>query len=139
MTVEGSHGAGPDVFTFPAGLPGFADCHRFAVQRPPECEQLYWLVSLDRPDLAFAAVPAETVVAPYRPKLSREDLITLQVGSSQVGLMALAVLTVPAGTGAVTANLRAPLIINPATKIGRQAILASQQYSASHPIGAARA
>jgi len=137
MSVEA--GPGPDVFTFPAGLPGFANCRRFAVHRPPDCEWLYWLVSLDRPDLAFAAVLAETVVAPYRPKLSREDLMTLQAGSSQAGLMALVILTVPAGAGAVTANLRAPLIINPTTKMGRQAILASKQYSASHPVGAARA
>ena len=137
MTVNASDG--PEVFTFPAGLPGFADCRRFAVHHPPECEQLYWLVSLDRPDLAFAAVHAETVVAPYRPKLSREDLMTLQAGSSQVGLLALAVLTVPTDEGVVTANLRAPLMLNPATRIGRQAILASQQYSANHPLNTARA
>jgi flagellar assembly factor FliW len=118
-------------YTFPAALPGFPDCRRLLVQRPAGCEPLIWLVSLDHADLAFAAVEVDTIVEGYRPRFSREDLADLSC-ADQADLVTLVLLTVPDGGGDVTANLRAPLIINPETGIGRQAILSGQEYSARH-------
>ena len=118
-------------YTFPAGLPGFPDCRRLLLQRPADCGPLVWLVSLDRPDLAFAAVEVDTIVEGYHPRFSREDLADLSC-ADQAGLVTLVLLTLPEGEGDVTANLRAPLILNPETCIGRQAILSGQEYSARH-------
>ena len=119
------------MYVFPAGLPGFPTCQRFELRQPAGCDPLVWMVSLDHDDLAFAAVKVNRVVDSYHPRLSREDLADLDTPDPAM-LITLALLTVSADPDEVTVNLRAPLILNPSTHIGRQAIVAGQEYSVRH-------
>ncbi len=70
----------------------------------------------------------------YRVKVEPLDLETLQVEPSGIGgLTCLAILTVPE-QGPTTANLAAPVLINPARNIAVQAIRSDRDYSHAHPL-----
>ncbi len=40
----------------------------------------------------------------------------------------------PGDVRAMTANLQAPLVINPATRLGKQVILTDERFSLRHPV-----
>lgn len=124
-----------EVYTFVNDLPGLPGCRRFLVECRDQGAQVYRLMSLDSPDLVLIAIKPEALGSRYRPRLSREDLVCVNA-EPQEHLLSLVVLTVPQGDGEVTANLRAPLILNRSTHTGRQAILAGQDYSSCQPLTA---
>jgi flagellar assembly factor FliW len=62
------------------------------------------------------------------------ELAHLGPGSAD-DLLVLAVVTLPRGNdAAATANLRAPVVVNLATRRGRQVVLTDDRYSVATPI-----
>ena len=49
-------------------------------------------------------------------------------------LLVFAIVTIPENTSNMTANLQGPVIINPDTNLGRQAISLSEKYTVRHNI-----
>jgi flagellar assembly factor FliW len=134
------------VLHFPLGLPAFEDETRFLAVERPGMEPIVFLQSLQRHDLAFPTLPAKALDPAFELALSEDELAWL-MGTDAVSqasqeartgdLIALAIVTVsPEG---ITANLRAPVVVNQRTKVGIQAIQADSSYSLQHPISNAAA
>ncbi len=123
-----------NVYTFPSGLPGFPQCKRFALVEREEFRPFLWMVNLDQQDLAFLVIDPAAFFPGYRPRLAQEDLEVVGLSGNRDGLALLAIVTIPQDPARATANLRGPVILNPATRMGRQAILAGQEYSTRHPL-----
>ena len=115
-------------------LPGFPD-HRDYVLVPAlgsgdAAGLLYWLQSVKPDGPRFLAVPARAFFPDYAPALPRavRGELGLEEGAEAV---LYCLVTVPAGdAGAATANLRAPLVVNPARGTARQVVLNDD----AHPI-----
>jgi flagellar assembly factor FliW len=113
-------------------LPGFP-LHRHYVLVPALGSGdglLYWLQSVEPDGPRFLAVRARSYFPDYAPALPRavRDELALEEGE-EATLYCL--VTVPAGdASAATANLRAPLAVNPARASARQVVLSD----AAHPI-----
>ncbi|MDP2872543.1 MAG: flagellar assembly protein FliW [Bacillota bacterium] len=121
------------VFGFANGLPGFPAARRFGLVARKQDSPFAWMVSLDQPDLAFVIVNPFELFPSYSPRLSPEDLHCL--GLAEQGEAVLyAIVNVPDDPKEMTLNLRAPVALNPAQRVGRQAILAGQEYSTRHPV-----
>ncbi|OGS70655.1 MAG: hypothetical protein A2Y96_02960 [Firmicutes bacterium RBG_13_65_8] len=125
------------IFNFPAGLPGFPSAHRFAFVRHQEYLPFIWMVALDEPDLAFVVVEPAAFFPKYKPRLSPEDADALGL-SSHVRAVLYCIVTVPRDPREATVNLRAPVTLNLSRHLGRQAILASQDYQTREPLFGAR-
>ena len=69
----------------------------------------------------------------YDPELCPDDLEGLDVESPD-DLVLLSVVTVPKDVRKMTANLQAPLVINPKKRLGKQVIVASPEYTTKHSI-----
>jgi flagellar assembly factor FliW len=111
------------ILTFAAGLPGFAGERRF-VLLPAASDGVYWLQSADEGSLAFLLVDPFTTFPGYE--------IDVPEPSERPPLV-LAVVSLPRLDGeACTANLQAPLLIDLATRQGRQLILEGQTYGPRH-------
>ena len=133
------------VLHFPLGLPAFEDETRFLPIERPGMEPLVFLQSLQRQDLAFPTLPVKALDPDFELALSADELAWLcgtsaapdgQVGLAGVAvddLIALAIVTV--SPGGITANMRAPVVVNQRTKVGIQAIQADSSYSLQHPVG----
>lgn len=122
------------IYEFPTGLPGFNHVKRFAFVEHDDYLPFAWMVAVDQPDLAFVVVDPRFFCANYRPRLSPEDLIVLGLKGRQDAAKILAIVTIPSDPRDLTLNLRGPVVLNPARRIGRQAILAGHDYSTRHPV-----
>ncbi len=121
------------VVTFPSGIPPFYE-HKTFVVISKEGSPVTFLQSTATPELCFITAPIQAVDPAYRVKVEPLDLETLQVEPSGIGgLTCLAILTVPE-QGPTTANLAAPVLINPARNIAVQAIRSDRDYSHAHPL-----
>ncbi|HJT86696.1 MAG TPA: flagellar assembly protein FliW [Bryobacteraceae bacterium] len=136
-TNFGTISFGPEsAIEFPAGLPAFEDCRRFAAVRLENSDPLLFLQSLERPDLCFVTVPVFVIDPHYRLDVKEEDLelVSFPAGRRpRIGedIACLAVLSFR-DTGA-TANLLAPLLVNLRNLKAVQAVTAAG-YSHQHPL-----
>jgi flagellar assembly factor FliW len=116
--------------SFPYGIPGFDNEHRFLLLERPEVAPFVFLQSLDTPALCFTALPAIAIDPQYDLQLTPEDTAAL---SDNETLFPLALLT--ATDHGLTANLLAPVVIHLTRRIGLQAIRADARYSHCHRLG----
>jgi flagellar assembly factor FliW len=123
----------PDtVLSFPQGLVGMPHLKRFALIDGKGPFQ--WLQSLDDPDATFVVIDSDEVVSDYEITPATDDVRLVMRPDEPVALCALLVVTVPREDPArITANLMAPLLINPERRLGVQAVLADR-YPVRHPL-----
>lgn len=117
----------------PDGLLGFEDFQRFALVPQGEETPFLLLQSLDEPQLAFLTIDPRLFAPDYLPELSDEDLIGLGLTDLSSAVI-LSIVVIPEDPRKMTANLQGPLIINPATREGRQLISRSSRHSVRHPM-----
>ena len=119
------------VLLFPEGLIGFETCTRFAIVDRQEDRSVWWLQSLDAPAVAFILTDPVAVVPHYAPTLPPNDLEELELESATAAELHV-MLVVSRNPKEITANLLGPLVINPATRLGKQVVLHNSGYSPAH-------
>jgi len=122
------------VFEFPAGLYGFPDIKQYVVADVPGGGDVFkQLLAVDHPDVGFSLVYPFALFPDYNPDIPAEDLEAVGAQNAEQVLL-YAIARVPAAFREATANLRAPLLFNPFTRLGRQIILADDRYHTRVPI-----
>ncbi len=125
------------VLTFPDGLPGFEACRRFTLVPHPAPEgevagPFEWLQSVEDGALAFLAIDPRRIFTHYKPALGPSELQSIALDCCESGHL-LSLLTVPKGDPCgITANLLAPVIVNPDTRQAKQVILTGDEYGVRH-------
>jgi len=119
------------VIEFAFGLPGFEGYKAFVLVELEQFLPFKWLVSVKKPEVGFAVADPKTFLDSYSVTPSKIDLVDLG-SSAESDLTVLVILTV-SETG-VTANLRAPLLIDLETRRGKQIVLSDNAYSVRHPV-----
>lgn len=117
------------LMTFPDGLLGFPKHHRFALLQTSPDPALFWLQSVEDPDLAFVVCDPLPFVPDYQVPIRREELETIglhDAGDSQVLVIVNKV------NGVLTGNLLGPLVVNAQTLTARQLVLSDKRYSTRH-------
>ena len=119
---------------FPEGLPGFLEHRKFILLIENENDDTFcWLQSIENGDLAFALINIYNVLPDYNPLVSPEEVSVLgDLGGNN--LMVYNVLVIPDDIKEMRANLRAPIIINPTTRKGKQVVLANESYDLKYKI-----
>ena len=120
------------VVSFPDGLPGFELCRSFVLLSSPEMEPLQQLRSVDGPEASFVGIDPKLILPTYRCELSEFDRERLGAKDDSV-LLWLAIIGIDAD-GTTTANLRAPVVINPENMTGRQVMPHRCLYALRHVI-----
>ncbi len=110
----------PDVITFPKGIPGFEACRGFVLMAQEGDAGLQYLRSVEGPPASFLVMDPRQVLDGYRCELSDGDRERLHA-TPDVALLWLVLVSVEAD-GAIVANLRAPVVVNPARMVGAQVI-----------------
>lgn len=122
-----------DLIRFPEGLVGFQELNSFVLLEDPYDEIFIWLQSTQEPGIAFPVLEPELFADHYTAQLSRSDLVALDVISGDV-LRSFCIVTIPDDPTAMTANLKAPIIINLRTRLGRQCVLQDNTLAIREPI-----
>lgn len=123
-----------DVLCFPEGLLGFAHLSQFILLDDPTDEIFAWLQSCENPRIAFPVLEPELFVSNYTVKLSRSDLEALKLSADQSGCRFFCIITIPEDPRLMTANLKAPLVINVKERLSRQCVLQDNSLEIREPI-----
>ena len=117
---------------FPQGLIGFEDLRDFIVMPNLKQGPLFWIQSVDDPQVAFVVTDPTNFFLDYRiaPEAGERDKLGMNEGDE---CYALSVVTVhPDRT--ITLNLAAPILFAPATNRALQVILEKTQYQTRTPL-----
>ena len=110
-----------DIMTFPDGVPGFDRCRRFVLLSSAPFAPLQCLHAVDGVAASFLAVDPRLVMPGYQCALHPSDYECLRADDT-TPLVWLALITVAEATEQASANLRAPIVVNPESMLGRQVI-----------------
>lgn len=124
------------ILEFPNGIIGFEDFKKFAIIYDVEDDRetkISWLQSLEEPVLALPVVDPLAIVPDYAPMI--EDELLKPLGNpADEDLLFLLVMTVPSDMKKVTANMKAPVIINTKTCTGVQLIVDNADYPVKYNV-----
>lgn len=118
------------VLDFPNGIIGFEDFKKYAILYDEENEEekrISWLQSLEEPKLALPVIDPLAIMSEYTPMIEDELLKPLGDPADE-DLLVLLAMTVPSDMTKVTANMKAPFIINAVTCKGAQIIVDNADY-----------
>jgi flagellar assembly factor FliW len=113
------------VYHFASGLPGFEELHKFIIINDKDTGPLRWLMSIEDPDIGFPVLEIAQI-APERAKEMPAD--QLKTSTTFV------VVTLNRDPEPMTANLKAPIVLDNAVRTGKQVVINSDKYSTKHII-----
>jgi flagellar assembly factor FliW len=119
-----------DILRFPTGLMGLEDCQQWVLLADAQNDALGWLQSTARPEIALAVVTPRRFVPDYQLRVLRSELAPLAIGRMQD---AKVLVIVGKNDRSITLNLKAPLVLNLDTRLGRQ-VVANNEYSVQHEL-----
>ncbi len=117
-----------DILMFTDGLIGMEDCQRWVLLGDSENTALAWLQSLERPEVALGVVSPRRFVPAYQVRVARRELS--QLGLEKPNHAQVLAIICNSG-GSLSLNLKAPLVINLAQRVGRQ-IVARDDHAVQH-------
>lgn len=122
------------VITFDSGIIGFESCKQYMLIHDSDKEdnKIIWLQSIDEPELSLPVMNPLVADESYNPTV--EDELLNSLGELDTEPLVLVALTVPQDITKLTANLKAPFVINATTLKGCQVIVEDDKYLVKHPI-----
>jgi flagellar assembly factor FliW len=117
---------------FPAGLIGLPNLRHFIVMPNKKRGPLFWIQSVDDPDIAFVLTDPTNFFLDYQlmpEDAERESLLLDEKDECFI----LSVVTVPADQN-ITLNLAAPILFAPKTNRAIQVIVENSNYSSKTPL-----
>ena len=131
--------ATPESFiTLPEGILGYEDHREFALVTPAEYAPFRWLLSFADPEVSFPVLEARLVAGDYHPALAATD--ARAIGAVESDSLEVYVLAAhDAAEGRLTVNLRAPIVLNPVSRLARQVVLSDGRWTVDHAITGAPA
>ncbi len=125
----------PDnLLIFSAGLIGFPNLRSFIVMPNRKEGPLFWIQSVDDPDIAFVLTDPTNFFIGYQAIPDASERNSLQI-SAEDEYFILTVVTVPPDQK-ITLNLAAPIIFAPKTNRAIQVILENTEYQSRTPLPA---
>jgi flagellar assembly factor FliW len=120
-----------DIVTFSEGLLGFENLKKYFVVDPGDSTLILWLQSTEDEKVAFPIIEPKIFKPDYIAKLLPADLNGLELDSLQTAKL-YSILTIPANVTEMSANLKAPVVINSIKKVGKQIVLQDSKLSVKH-------
>ncbi|MDK2903475.1 MAG: flagellar assembly factor FliW [Clostridiales bacterium] len=116
------------IIIFEEGLPGFEQAKRFVLLYDGQPDSPFcWLQSVDQPDLAFAMINPEVIMPDYTVEID-DDIVERLGIESPSDVIYYAIVVIPDDIAEMTANMKAPVIINVREKKGMQVVMDNSDY-----------
>lgn len=118
------------IIDFPMGIIGFENLRKFAIIYDIEREErskISWLQSMEEPLLALPIIHPFEIHENYNPIV--EDELMKNIGDpADADILIFTTLSIPSDLTKMTANLKAPIIINTEGRKGMQVIVENEDY-----------
>ena len=106
----------------PQGILGFPEYSEFCLIDPGDDTLILWLQSLENPEVAFPVLEPKIYKPDYSVTLSAVDLRELKLVNLKKATV-FSILTIPEDVTLMTANLKAPIVVNLENQIAKQIVL----------------
>ena len=119
------------------GMLGFEHLKRYVVLAHPKNDKtpFLWFQSVDDGSIAFVVVRSFDIKPDYEPVISDEEAELLEITSvGPEDVVLLSVVTIRTDPFKVTANLRAPIVINAKKMLAKQIVLIESDYSVRYSL-----
>lgn len=125
------------IIHFPMGIIGLDEFKNFALIYDSEREErsnISWLQSMDEPLMVMPVInPDEITDEGYHPII--EDELMKQIGDpADADLLILVTMSIPSDLTQMTANLKAPIIINTTNCKAMQVIVENEDYKVKYNV-----
>lgn len=107
------------VIRFPLGVAGFDDCREWILLTERQNDAVAWLQSTARPEVALGVISPRRVVPGYQLRVARPEITPLECDDTRNVEVLVVVSKVERR---LIVNLKAPLLINLARRLGRQVV-----------------
>lgn len=124
------------IITFEQGVMGFEDCRKFTIiydSGKEEKSAISWLQCMDEPELAFPMISPFYIMENYDPVVETELLEPLGEVTEE-HLILFVFMNIKSDVKQLTANMKAPIIINVDTLKGVQLIVENEDYDIKYNI-----
>jgi flagellar assembly factor FliW len=115
----------------PQGILGFPEYKKYCLVDPGDDTLILWLQSLENPEIAFPLLEPKIFKPDYAARLSAAELRELKLENVNQSAV-FGILTIPNDITQMTANLKAPLVINLKEQIAKQVVLQENEYNIKH-------
>jgi flagellar assembly factor FliW len=133
-TRFGNIEVGPkDFLEFREGLLGFGQLRKFIVLDDPQDEIFAWLQSCENPDVAFPILEPSLFAQDASLEFSTTDVEALDLHEAAAGRI-FCIVTIPIDPTKMTANMKAPVLINLSNRRARQCVLQDNSLAIREPI-----
>lgn len=120
-----------DILKFQEGLLGFESLKQFFVVDPGDNTLILWLQSIDDGKVAFPIIEPKIFKPDYVAKLLPADIRSVELENTSSARI-YSILTIPSNITQMSANLKAPIVINNDKNIARQIVLQDNKLSVKH-------
>lgn len=124
------------IIKFPMGIIGFEELKNFALIYDVEREEkskISWLQSMEEPLMVMPVINPIDIKEEYNPVI--EDELIKTIGNpSDDDIIILVTMSIPSDLTKMTANLRAPIIINTANRQAMQVIVDNPEYEIKYNV-----
>jgi len=120
-----------DVINFPEGLLGFESLKRFFIVDPGDSTLILWLQSIEDSKIAFPVIEPKIFKPDYIAKLLPADMNSVEL-ESLTDAKIYSILTIPSDITTMSANLKAPVVINNEKKVAKQIVLQDSKLSVKY-------
>jgi len=121
------------LISFPNGLPGLEDCKRFKLFHSGDDPIVFWLHSVDDPDVVLSLTDPDFLHFFYEMTLSDEEVSVLQAEANDELQIAVVLsrqeINSMDAPSAIQANIKSPIVINVSKRIALQKSLTNQEFS----------
>ncbi len=123
-----------EILTMPLGMVGFPGLRRFVLIRHRDNSPFQWLQSLDSPDVAFVVVSPLLFDRQYNIHIGSAEMKLLELDNPE-NAQIFVVVNIPHGQPEkMTANLRAPVVINIGNRLATQIVMENSDYDMRQPL-----
>lgn len=122
-----------DVITLVDPMLGFPDLRKFVILEDPDDLVFAWLQSCENPAIAFAVLEPELFASDYNVTLGKNDKEALKL-TSDIGKRIFNIVTIPEDVTKMTANMKAPFVVNVNNRLAKQVVTQENDHPIKHPI-----
>ena len=117
-----------DIIIFPAGIPGFEDKHKWILVGDDD-NAIMWMHSTEDGGLALPVTTPDSIKSDYNAQIPREVLEPIGDVTTDGDVAILIVITIPPDhPWDMTANLKAPIVVNRVNRVAVQTIALNDDY-----------
>lgn len=120
-----------DIINMSEGILGFENLKKFFVVDPGDSTLILWLQSIEDEKIAFPVIEPKIFKPDYTAKLLPSDMNSVELESLNQAKI-YSILTIPSDISQMSANLKAPIVINNEKQIAKQIVLQDSKLSVKY-------